>query len=67
MVRELELEQDLGGKGGERKNVSGKGNIMFRKTWRLEGTLCLCEVEIRPACWDIESKDLGWPKIRPER
>lgn len=59
MVWELELEQDLGGKGGERENVSGKGNIMFRKTWRLEDTLCLCEVEIRPLCWDIENKDLG--------
>ena len=59
MVWELELEQDLGSKGGERKNVSGKGNIIFRKTWRLEDALCLCEVEIRPVCCDIESKDLG--------
>lgn len=59
MVWELELEQDLGDKGRERKNVSGKGNIMFRKTSRLEDTLCLCEVEIRPVCWNIESKDLG--------
>lgn len=38
---------------------------MFRETLRLEGTLCRCEVEIRPVCWDIESKDLGCPEMRP--
>ena len=38
---------------------------MFRETSRLEGTLGHCEVGIRPVCRDIESKDLGCPKMRP--
>lgn len=32
--------------------------MTYRETLRLEGTLYIYEVKMRPVCWDLESRDV---------